>query len=560
MKKITLITLLLASSTLSQAQFFKNALQQASQATQATVQSAKALTGTEEKGVLNLRGPIAPLDLAYANAKTYSISLNLNSNLEASFHSKNEAFALNSFSNNMGISGLKKADAGDLKITYNLTKFEYVNNEDYIEKSYQNAPAYYIGVESNVEIRDKSDKLIYKRYFTPKVAMYVTDPGVSYGTLVTRIILVNYRSLIDEFESYYLNGPYLSNLRYFEAEKRKKSKSTFNAEEFNQSVAVFPTLNDVNRENWPVLFEESQKYWKELVEYKDDKDEDLQRDMRFNANYNLASSYIIIGNIEEAKKYLPAIKENERGFLGVRANYDNLNLLIQDIDAYRASTDRASSIDPIQATPELEEYKKGPNVFRYAEIEGEAMDQDNAVFTGKIRIMSDYPELIDLRTQRTSSGFGQLLDQIGSDKSSVRIYIEGEKKPKKTNLKKLVYIKDKTGKTYFTGKTGKAESLISSGANGINTKRYALFEEVKSSKNLTLVHEFFPKDEYSLKKPSQDEYYSPPVVIGRKKSLRTYFADCPAMIEKINKGEYNFENKAVYIKLYEDYIANCGTK
>lgn len=557
MKKSSIIALLLASSTLAQAQFSNNGPTQ----TKPMGNVFRSVGGSvEKKKVLDLRGPIAPSDLSYVNAKSYSIKLNFDSNLETSFHSKNEAFSLNAFTEKMGIDGLKKAQDGDLRVTYNLSKFENITNEDYIETTYQRAPAHYIGMESNLEIRDNNDKLIYKRYFTPKVAMYVTDPGVSYGTLATLIILTNFRSLIDEFESYYLSGPYLSNLKYVEAEKRKKSKSVFNVEEFNQSVAVFPTLNDVARNNWPTLFEESQKYWKGFIEYKDDADEDLQRDMRFNAAYNLAVSYLVIGNTDEVTKYLPIIKENEKSYFGSRLNYDRLNELIKDIEAYRISTDRATSIDPIQATPELPEYKKGPNVFRYAEIDGEAMNQDNEIIAGKIRIMSDYPELIDLRTKVTSSGFGQMLDQLGSDKSSVRIYVEGEKKPKKTNLKKLVYIKDKNGNTFFTGKTGKALSIVSGGGNGVNTKRYALFEEVKTSKNLTLVHEFFPMDEYSLKKPSQDEYYSPPVVLGRKRSLRDFFADCPAMIEKINKGTYNFENKATYIQLYEDYVANCGTK
>jgi hypothetical protein len=43
-----------------------------------------------------------------------------------------------------------------------------------------------------------------------------------------------------------------------------------------------------------------------------------------------------------------------------------------------------------------------------------------------------------------------------------------------------------------------------------------------------------------------------------KKELREYFSDCPKMIENINNGLYNFENKETYIKMFEDYTALCG--
>jgi hypothetical protein len=46
-----------------------------------------------------------------------------------------------------------------------------------------------------------------------------------------------------------------------------------------------------------------------------------------------------------------------------------------------------------------------------------------------------------------------------------------------------------------------------------------------------------------LKKQIQDEFFSPAVLIGRKKRIKEYFSDCPKMIENINNGLYNFENK-----------------
>jgi hypothetical protein len=84
--------------------------------------------------------------------------------------------------------------------------------------------------------------------------------------------------------------------------RKKKSKSTFNPDEFNQSVQVLPTLVDVDRADWPSLFGEAQNYWKEYLAFEDKNDEDLQKKVR--AYYNLATTYdLLLGQVEEASKY-----------------------------------------------------------------------------------------------------------------------------------------------------------------------------------------------------------------------------------------------------------------
>ena len=208
----------------------------------------------------------------------------------------------------------------------------------------------------------------------------------------------------------------------------------------------------------------------------------------------------------------------------------------------------------MQTEPILASYKKAATAFRYAEFDGEVLDVDGKVFKGKVRIISDYPEIIDLRTESQVSALRALANDIGSDKSSVRITIEGQKKPERTNLKKVVTIKDNEGHFYIAGQTGKGIGLTSD----VNTKRYSLFEEIKKGEKISVFHEFFPQDAYVLKKQIQDEFFSPAVLIGRKKQLREYFSDCPKMIENINNGLYNFENKETYIKMFDDYTAMCG--
>ncbi len=542
MKKITLIaSILLLNVVFVKAQFLK----------------LGAAAAEAEQRRMTLRGPVQPIDASYGNYKTFSLKLNITPTFESSVQSKKIPYSLNDLAQPLNIFGLKKVDNGDFKIVYDLKRYELVE-DDYVEKDYQNAPAYYVGLESKLEIQDKDGKVVYARYSTPKVKMFVTDPGYGYERLAYGIVRADFRNLIDEFETYYLNSPNV-NLEYFDVKKKKKSKSTFNAEEFNQSTQVFAALMDVDRANWGGLFGEAEKYWKTLTEYTDD-DEDVQKDVRFAANYNLGCSAILMGKIAELDAVLPKVKENERGFLGVRLNYDGLVRTKKEIAEAKTVAEQVAKIEAIEAEPIIADYRKGKNAFHYAEIEGgEAVDQDNKSIVGNVRIMSDFPEMVDLRTTKTRSGLGQLMDQMGSDKSSVRIYVEGEKKPKKANLKKLVYIKDKAGKTYITGKTGSAASLITSDKNIVNTKRYALFDEVKTTKKLALFQEFFPQDSYVLKRPTEEDFFSPPHFLGRRKALREYFADCPAMLPKIDKGEYDFDNKATYLKMYEDYVAaECG--
>ncbi|MFV8351492.1 hypothetical protein [Flavobacterium sp. XS2P14] len=520
------------------------------------VEGASSSTGQDEerKNTLNLRGPEPPVDDQYSNYKSYEIKLDLSQGIEDSFTFRKIPYSSEKINNIFFISGLKKTNEGEFKIKYTVSRFESINDEDYVQWSYQKSPAYYIGMESNLEIMDKTGKVIYKRYTTPKVNLYVTDPTYSYEALVIRILNTNFYSMLQEFEGFYLYGPEVSGLRYFDIEKKKKSKSTFNPDEFNQSVQVLPTLVDVDRADWPSLFGEAQKYWTEFLAFEDKNDEDIQKKVRFSAYYNLATTNLLLGQVEEASKYFEGVKENEKSFLGMRTHHPFLVDLAKNIDNYKKTTEKATTLEAVQSEPILASYKKAATAFRYAEFDGEVEDVEGKVFRGKVRIISDFPEMVDYRTETQVSALRALANGIGSDKSTVRITIEGQKKPERTNLKKVVTIKDNEGHFYIAGQTGKGIGLTSD----VNTKRYSLFEEIKKGEKISVFHEFFPQDAYVLKKQIQDEFFSPAVLIGRKKELREYFSDCPKMIENINNGLYNFENKETYIKMFEDYTALCG--
>ena len=413
-------------------------------------------------------------------------------------------------------------------------------------------------MESNLVIQDNTGKEIYRRYFIPTVRMFVTDPEYPYEKLVQQLLADNFNALIAEFSAFYLYGPVLGDLRYFKAEKGRKSKSAFNADEFNQSVEVFPTLINVDRANWPSLFGEAQTYWKSLVAYSDPKDEDVQKSVRFAANYNLAATYLLLGQEQDAATYLGGIRENERSFLGIRSHHPFMVEMLEQLKVYRNAADRITTINPIAAEPDLPAYKKTATAFQYAELEGEVVEDDAKIHKGKIRVISDYPELVDYRTEQSSTALGQLLNQLGSDNSSVRIFVEGQKKPVKSTLKKVALIRDNQGHTYIVGKTGQGFKAI--GQNLTSTKRYALFEEVKTANDMGLFHEYFPQQTYSLKRTGEEDFYVPPVFVGRRKSLLAFFADCPVVQARIEKGDYDTDSKEVYQQLFADYVGSCGKK
>jgi hypothetical protein len=73
--------------------------------------------------------------------------------------------------------------------------------------------------------------------------------------------------------------------------------------------------------------------------------------------------------------------------------------------------------------------------------------------------------MVDLRTESQVSALRALANGIGSDKSTVKITIEGQKN-QNTNLKKVVTIKDNEGHFYIAGQTGKGIGLTSD----VNTK------------------------------------------------------------------------------------------
>ncbi|PAC31274.1 hypothetical protein [Flectobacillus sp. BAB-3569] len=507
-----------------------------------------------------VRAPIAPIDGSFEDYKSYSVKLNINQGFKDAFQFFKLPYNEEILTQRCGLVGLKFQDSGDFKIVYTLERFELLNsgNLDYlIQTTYQNAPAYYIGLQSSLKIMDKAGKTIFTRYHIPSIKMYVTDRENKFDSFAYDIVSRDYGNLLSEFSSYYLYTPN-NDYKLFTLTKGRKSKSTFNVDEFNQSTQVFPVLLDVERKNWAGMFGEAQKYWKSLAEYTDPEDEDLQKDVRFISNYNLAISSLLINKMDEFETYLPQIKKYDRTFLGMAQNYGNVQDAQKLVKYFIDANKDAMKVEPIQAEPVLSAQQSGPNAFKYYELENSSVtDEDGNTYAGNVRLFFDFPEIEDLRSRQSSSGFSQLMNQIGSEKTSVWIYMEGEKKPKRTNLKKLSTFKDSSGKQYNIGRVASG-GLSLFVTNQTNNKHYAIFDELKKSEKLSLNKEYFPLTSFAFKRPTEDSYTSLPSYAGRRKTLRTYFADCPTIVENVGKGLYDKNDAETNTKLFNDYMAACG--
>lgn len=489
---------------------------------------------------IQLRGPIAPVDSKYTNYKSYSIKINAPKNLEEDIKRNGGVYSLSTLAENFEVYGLKSTLDGDFTINYNITRFEFIDS-----RSFQKSPAYVMGIEANVEVKDKEGNIIFKRYRTPRANTYVVDIGKNLTSTVYRALYLTYLELIQDFESYFLHGPILK-ARYIELTKLPKNTDL---NDFNLSTQVFPSLVGVSREDWPKLFGEAQKYWLTLLKYNNSKDDDAIKDVRMAAFYNLGFSHLLLGNIAEAEKYLIGVKENDRKFLGMASNYDLLSANIREVKEFTTTAQELKRINPIEAEPQLADYQKSSDVFKFVLLEGEAVDKKNERLQGKIKIMNDNPPVVDFRLQESSQGLvGGLLSSLKVENSTVYIEVLGAKKPTRKKIDDLLFIKTKEGKTYYVGVVGNALEV---------TSRYSLLEEVKTHKKLSVYAEFFPQSDYTLKRPNEEKFYEIPV-FGIKKSLKTYFEDCPKMQPKIDTGEFNSYNAENYIRLFETYTTLCG--
>jgi hypothetical protein len=489
---------------------------------------------------INMRGPVAPVDLNYANYKGYTLKLNVPSTFEATVKSGGGTFSASSWAEDMVIYGLKHEIDGDFKIAYNVSKFEFLDS-----KSISRSPAFVMGIEANVEIKDKEGKVIYQRFQAPKVNTFIVDNNVRPYQVMYSVLYTTYKELINDFTLYYLYGPVLK-AQYIELRLPKKTDLT----DFNLSTQVFPSINGVSRDQWPNLFGEAQKYWETLLKYQT-KDEDDTKDVRMAAAYNLAFSNLLLGNMPATEKYAAIVKENDRKFLGMASNNEQLVANIKTVKEYTTDSKEARNISPIAIAPALPEYKKAADVFKYVLLEGELLDNKGEKFTGKIKLMNDNPPVVDYR-QNDGGGLtlGGVLSAFKTDNSSVQIEIEGQKKPVKRKIDDIAHIKTKDGKTYKVGVVGDVLQ---------DSDRYALMEEVKIHPRLSVYNEVFPQSDWALKKPKEEKYYQIPAFTA-KKSLKSYFADCPAMQKRIDTGEFNSVTGQNYINIFEAYLAACVKK
>lgn len=509
-----------------------------------TVMAISATAQKRKDNMFMQRGPLEPINKEYKNAKTYTVKINVPSSFNAVMANRKAALDISSLQEKIGIWGLKSVIDGDLRLSYNITQFEFLD-----ERTIQRAPAYLIGIEANLEVRDATGKLLYRRYQVPKSNTFILNPETKFDYVANYVLTSTFDNLLKDFEYYYMYQPAWKG-RYFEftkLEKLSKKEDPAAFTEINQSTQVFPSINMVNREDWPGLFGEARKYWEGLLNFDKCRDDDFNKDFRLMANTSLATSYMLTGEIEKAQTYMKGIKENDSKFLGMYENYSAYEEALNKINEAKAEANTITDFVPIEPEPTLPTFMRSRDIFKYVVIEGEATTKENEKFSGKIRIVNDSPPRIDLRTVQTGSGIGAMFSALKTDNNTVLIEREEGSKPKKMKLDDLTTIVTKDGKTYKVAEVGTVLG---------GDKRYAIIEEIKSSPSMTLSKELFPYNALHLKKPADEEFYSMPI-LGIKKSLTKYFEGCSGMQENINAGRYNSNQASNYIQLYQDYTSKC---
>jgi hypothetical protein len=87
-------------------------------------------------------------------------------------------------------------------------------------------------------------------------------------------------------------------------------------------------------------------------------------------------------------------------------NYGNVQDAQKLVKYFIDANKDAMKVEPIQAEPVLSAQQSGPNAFKYYELENSSVtDEDGNTYAGNVRLFFDFPEIEDLRSRQSSSGF-----------------------------------------------------------------------------------------------------------------------------------------------------------
>lgn len=522
----------------------------------------------------NFRGPVPSLLDDFKDAKSISVIVTVPSNFEGEMHKFNAPVSLSSLQNDLferthfytikktseissnavfNNTNVKKETNnsldGDIKVFYNIKTFEIVGKKEVLK-----APAYVIGLETNLEIQDKEGNIVFKRNTPTTVLTYLVDPTTSLESLVNKIIYKDFDSNFDEFSFANFKQPLHSfHAIGFSLPKKLKNLEIEQSfiETFNQSVAVFDAIDKVDIDKYDALFAKARPFWEKNIEFNGSKDKKANIEVRYAANLNLATSYILVDDLEKASTYFPAIDENKVSSFFVIHRKENLEDWIESIKATKELAERKKGKFKALIEPEANLlYNQAENTVEKLAFNGRVINGKGEEFTGFVEIFNDNPPLIDWRATDTGSSVGNLMKMLKVEKNTVNITIEGEKKPKKMKMNDLAFAILEDGTSYSVDKVG---SKID------NTDRYGMLKEVEKGTKFSLYKEEYPFNGIVLiKKNTEEDFFEIPSVFGRKKSLLKYFDTCPQIHEAIKQDKYLESNNQTYLALFEDANTLCN--
>ena len=304
---------------------------------------------------------------------------------------------------------------------------------------------------------------------------------------------------------------------------------------FDDQVKILkPALEKGKLAGFKISAEPFLSYWEKMSAYSGEGDvEEVKRA----ALHNLALYHIAAGNYDKAKEYIEPYKAIDKQikqmfWLIKYKNSEELEKLITIISPVAAT----EAAPPVTGTKLLSKAEVAEN-HQYLIINGTARisgKRDEGTYKGVIKVY-----------KIPSNSFGNV---VSLDPENIRVVINttdasGQPKTINTTVSKIEELKDDNGTGYTTQKFG--TSVLGEGSY------YVFMTSSFVSPKLTVYRALIPAGgEWVVKKPGDDKGVKSSL-LGARKNLEEYLADCAALAAKFKDG--TIDKKVSVEKIAEEY-------
>lgn len=304
---------------------------------------------------------------------------------------------------------------------------------------------------------------------------------------------------------------------------------------FDDQVKILkPVLEKEKLPGFKISAEPFLSYWEKMSNYSGDGDKD---EVKRAALHNLALYHIAAGNYDKAREYIEpykAIDKQIKQMFGLikYKNSEELEKLITIISP-AATAEAAAPVtgNKLLSMAEVAENHQFLIINGTARISGK---RDEGTYKGLIKVY-----------KLPSNSFGNV---VSLDPENIRVVINttdasGQPKTINTTVSKIEELKDDNGTAYTTQKFG--TSVLGDGSY------YVFMMSSYTSPKVTVFRAIIPAGgEWVVKKPGDDKGVKSSL-LGARKNLEEYLADCAGLAAKFKDG--SIDKKAAIEKIAEEY-------